>query len=132
MSKEERVASLELAHALIDRAVKPVEPERLALAPAPFSPDLGIKRVADEGPAAARSTVAPDELLPKLASQLKPTGIFAFGGEYYLVFKEKKVKAGSEVAVPYENNEYTVVISEISHARYTVSYGGSELQLKLK
>lgn len=132
MSKEERSQAFALARSLVDRSVKPVEADRLALAPAPFSKNLGIQKAVEEGPEATRVVAAPADLLPRLANQLKPTGIFVFGGEYYLVFKEKKVKAGAAVAVPYENNEYTVVISDIRHTHYTVTYGGSELQLKLK
>lgn len=132
MSKEERAQAFELARSLVDRSVAPVEADRLALAPAPFSRNLGIEKAVAENPRSARSVVSPADLLPKLAHQLNPTGIFVFGGEYYLVFKEKKVKAGAAVAVPYENNEYTVVISDIRHTHYTVAYGGSELQLKLK
>ena len=131
MSGEERSEKLDSIRAILDHEVVAVEADLLGAAPDPFQPNHGLVE-REEITAVASGNLSDEELLAKLVEYIKPTGTFAFGGEYYLVFKEKKVKTGSEIGVVYNGTEYKVLISDVTGSTYTASYGDSELQLKLK
>ena len=129
MSGEERAAKLEAAQSLLLNQVRPVEQALLAKARDPFAPGLG-NEVEEQKIAVA--ALSDDELLPVLAQSINPTGIFAIGGDYYLIFKEKRIKAGAPMPILYNGTEYNVMVTDITGTSYTVKLGNSELQLKLK
>lgn len=130
MSGEKRSEKIIAARSLLSNQVAVVDVDLLARAPSPFSRNLGndIEVVED----VARPSLTRDELLLAVSGQIKPTGIFMFGGEYYLIFKEKKFKTGSRMKTTYDNIEYIVEITKITRNAYQVQLGGSKLQLKLK
>ena len=74
----------------------------------------------------------PHELIPLLAENVNPTGIFAIGGEYYLMFKEEKVKAGGVLPIMYQEKEYNLEIVSVFRNAYSLRLGDAELEIKLK
>ncbi len=130
MSGEERSEKLDKVRSLLTNEVRPIDEALVARAPSPFVPDLG-KKVAAEGNQ-AEVALSDEELLLELSNYVNPTGIFMFGGDFYLIFKEKKLKVGSELEVTFNDVEYNVTITEITGSTYTIRRGDSELQLKLK
>lgn len=130
MSNEERTAQLEVVRELLANEVRPVGEEELAGIVNPFSADRGVEVMKEEEVVA--EVLTDEELLSALSEYINPTGIFLFGGEFYLIFKEKKMKVGSKVGVVYNGVEYGVTIAEITGSTYTIKRGDSELQLKLK
>lgn len=130
MSEDERAEKMDAIRAILNGDVRPVEKGLLESAPSPFIPSLG-KFEASEG-VKERVALTGDELLRELSKYVNPTGIFLFGGDFYLVFKENRKEVGSEIKIMYEGTEYSVTISEITGSSYVIRRGDSELQLKLK
>ncbi len=128
MSEETRLEKLQAYQDLLDNEIRPIELELLEQTPSPFQPGLG-REVKEER---VEIVLTDEELLEKLSNYINPTGIFSIGGEYIIIFKEKKLKVGSEFGIAYEGKEYLVKITEITSRTYTVQRGVSELQLKLK
>lgn len=128
-SPEDRAAKLAKAVAMLDNQIRPIEEGLLAHAFDPFRLDLG-KTVKQSVTVKAVHTDA--ELLNILSKQINPTGTIAIGSEYYLLLKEKTLKAGMELSVMYNSTEYKIKVTEITSVSYVVAYGESELQLKLK
>lgn len=129
MSAEARAESLEGIRAVLANEVRPLGDELIAEAPAPFVPDRGETVVVEEE---VEVVLTEEELLAELSKYVNPTGIFMFGGEFYLIFKEKKLKVGSELGITFNGAEYSVTITEITGSTYKIRRGDSELQLKLK
>lgn len=129
MSEEERAEKMDSIRTILSGEVRPIDRDLLERAPSPFIPSLG-----KFGPELVEDTIAltDDELLQELAQYVNPTGIFLFGGEFYLVFKENRKEVGSEIKIMYEGAEYSVTISEITGSGYTIRRGDTELQQKLK
>lgn len=130
MSGEERAKQLEAVGLVLRGNVQPIEVELLEKAPSPFTPNLGL--AAAKQAAETEVPLSDEELMAALSQYINPTGIFLFGGEFYLVFKEDKKKVGSNVEIMYNGTKYEIIISEITGSTYTVKRGSSELQLKLK
>jgi len=130
MSSDARAEKLVAIRSLVSADVQVVDPDILAAAPSPFAPDLGIEKEAEI--AVEQIELTDEELLAELSQYVNPTGIFMFGGEFYLIFKEKKLKVGSEIAVRFDGSDYLVEITEITGSTYRIRNGDAELQLKLK
>lgn len=130
MSSEVRTEKLDAIRSLVSASVIPVEDSLLSLAPSPFAHDRGIRD--EEAEETEKVVLSDEDLLQAISASVNPTGIFMFGGEFYLIFKEKRLKDGSSIAVTYEGAEYNLQISEITGSSYRVRLGDAELQLKLK
>lgn len=130
LSIETREEKLDIFKQLLGKEVIPVEAEMLGYAVHPFNPDQTSLEV--EVKEEEIVSLSDTELLQELTQFINPTGIFLFGGEFYLIFKERKMNVGTRFNVVYRGKEYTVTISEINSSDYTVRYGEAELQLKLK
>ncbi|MDQ8186101.1 hypothetical protein [Pelagicoccus sp. SDUM812002] len=129
MSAEDRAEKLGEIRKLLSDSVRPIDESLVEKAPSPFVPDSGKKVVVEEK---VEVVLTDEELLKELSNYVNPTGIFMFGGEFYLIFKEKKLKMGSGLGITYNGAEYSVNITEITGSTYKISRGDSELQLKLK
>lgn len=129
MSAEKRAESLSRIRSVIANEVRPLDEDLVSLAPNPFVPDRGEVILVEEE---VQVVLTEDELLLELSKYINPTGIFMFGGEFYLIFKEKKLKVGSGLGVRFNGVDYNVSITEITGSTYKIRRGESELQLKLK
>lgn len=129
MDADVRREKLDTIHALISNEIKPVESELISVAQHPFIPGRGI---VEEAPVREVVVMSEDELLAALSEYINPTGIFMFGGEFYLVFKESKLKVGSEIRLTFNGEQYVVIISEITGSSYAIKRGDAELQMKFK
>lgn len=129
MSAETRAKNLADIRGVVINDVRPLSEEIVSTAPSPFVPDSGETIVVEEE---VEIVLTEDELLAELSKYINPTGIFMFGGEFYLIFKEKKLKVGSELGIKFNGANYSVMITEITGSTYKVRRGDSELQLKLK
>lgn len=127
-SPEERKEKIELSKRLLDRKVVLLNEETIALLGDPFSVSLKVV----EAIVVAEKSLSAQELMPILAKSVKPTGIFAIGEEYYLMFKESKVKSGGFVPVKYQNVEYNLEIVNVLLNRYSLRFGDAEVEIKLK
>jgi len=127
---EERQAKIKIANQLLSKKVVLPEDELIASIGDPFavSPDEEVV-VAEE---VVEEKVSAKELIPLLAKNVNPTGVFTIGGEYYLMFKEDKVKAGETIAVLYKNKEYNLKIVNVLRNAFSLRLEDAELEIKLK
>ncbi|MDQ8201661.1 hypothetical protein [Pelagicoccus sp. SDUM812003] len=131
LSIESRQEKLDTMKALLGKTVVPVEADALGYAVNPFnSEQTGL--VEEEVEAEVAVDLSDKDLLQALSQYINPTGIFLFGGEFYLIFKERKMNVGTRFNVLYKGNQYAVTVTEINSSSYSVRYGEAELQLKLK
>ncbi len=129
MSAEMRAESLDEIRNVLANKVRPIDEETASRKLNPFVPDSGKQVVVEDD---VEVVLSDDELLLELSNYVNPTGIFMFGGEFYLVFKEKKLKVGSEFGIKFNGTDYGVTVTEITGSTYKIRRGDSELQLKLK
>lgn len=127
---DERQRKIDAAVNILGREVKQVAPETIKEIGNPLVVKVGKSEEMARG--AGLVARSPEELLPLLAQRVKPTGAFAVNGDYYLMFTEKKLRAGSEVSVDFQSKEYKLTITNITHRDYTLRLGDAEIQLKLK
>jgi len=127
-SPEERKDKIELSKRLLDRKVVLLTEETITLVGDPFSVFLKVV----EAIVVVEESLSAQELMPILARNVKPTGIFAIGGEYYLMFKEMKIKSGGSVPVKYQNVEYNLEIVNVLRNGYSLRFGDAEVEIKLK
>lgn len=132
-SPEERQSKIELAERLLDRHVELADESLLADLGNPFSV-LVVKVVVEEVvvEVVEETTLSPQELIPLLANDVKPIGIIAVGGEYYLLLKNSRVKAGDSVPVTYQDVEYNLEIVNVLRSGYALGFEGAEVEIKLK
>lgn len=131
-SPEERQSKIELAERLLDGNVELADKSLLAELGNPFSA-LVVKIVVEEVVVEiVEETLSPQELIPLLANNVKPIGIIAVGGEYYLLLKNSRVKAGDSVPVTYQDVEYNLEIVNVLRSGYALGFEGAEVEIKLK
>lgn len=100
-----------------------------------FSEVMGMTRRApsDNGTVAAPTGPRSDrDLLAAIAANLRPTGNFVIGGEQTLIFSQKRVKAGTSLTINFEGNEYTIEITAIDRANFTIRYNREEITRPIK
>jgi len=128
-SVEDRKKMVEDGRRVLGREVVFVEENlanRLAVA---FGDETGLfVEVEEEIP----DEVAPDQLIYKLAEQIHPTGVFSVNGDFYLILKERRIKAGSYMPVRYLGREYNVLLSDVVRNAFSIKVGEQEIQIKLK
>ena len=129
---EVRQEKIELAACLLAKSPNVLTEEAIVAKGNPFEAEEipvviveEVEKVVDEKMSAA-------ELIPLLAESVVPTGIFAIGGEYYLMFKEDKVRAGEIMTVMYKNKEYNLEIPNVLRNGFNLRFQDAELEIKLK
>ena len=128
-SPDERKEKIELSKKLLDRIVIPLTEEAIVLVGDPFSV---TRKVVEEAIVEVDESLSAQELMQILAKNVKPTGIFAVGGAYYLIIKETRVKSGESVPVRYQNIEYNLKIVNVLRNGYSLRLGDAEVAIKLK
>ncbi len=71
-------------------------------------------------------------VLEAIAQRLKPSGYFVLGGQPTLVFGEKRVKAGGFLTITFEGTEYTLEITAIDRANFTLRLNREEFTRPIK
>nr|WP_221774699.1 hypothetical protein [Pelagicoccus albus] len=130
MSPEERLEKLEKIGEALATEVRPVEPDLLSVAPSPFSANLGHKEI-EVIEEVKEVVLTDDQVLEALADQIKPSGVFNLGGEYFLMFKDGRRGSGSQLKVSLNDSEYIVLLSDITGVTYQLRYKTAELQREL-
>jgi hypothetical protein len=126
---EVRKAKIEIAKRLLSKRV-PLPDEKILVAIGdPFDVSKEVIEVVEE---VVEEKVSAHELIPLLAKNVNPTGIFTIGGEYYLMFKEDKVKSGGTISVEYKNAEYNLEIVRVLRNAYSLRLEDAEIEIKLK
>ena len=128
-----RRAAVDLANQLLAARQDPT-----ALLPAglvdPFNPPA-IGATAS-GPAKtgdlARGGGSNHDLLQKLATFIKPSGVVQFGGPPMLLFHEKKLKVGDNLKITVEGVDYSVTISAIDQTSFKIRLNGEEVTRPIK
>jgi hypothetical protein len=128
-SPEERKEKIELSEKLLDRKIVLLNEETIAVLGDPFSVSPIVE---EEVIVEVEKNLSAQELMPVLAKSVNPTGIFSIGGEYYLMFKEMRVKSGGSVPVKYQDVEYNLEIVNVLRNGYSLRYGDAEVEIKLK
>ena len=128
-SPDERKEKIELSKKLLDRIVIPLTEEAIVLVGDPFSV---TRKVVEETIVEVDESLSAQELMQILAKNVKPTGIFAVGGAYYLIIKETRVKSGESVPIRYQNIEYNLKIVNVLRNGYSLRLGDAEVAIKLK
>jgi hypothetical protein len=131
-SPEERRSTIHLAEKLLDRSVSLAGKDLLENIGDPFAiaPVKVVEVTAPEKK--VEKSLSPQELIPLLANGVKPNGIVEFGGEYYLLLRDTKVKSGGSVPVMYQNVEYNLEIVNVLRNGYSLGFEGAEVGIKLK
>ncbi len=128
-SPESRKEKIEIANRLLGKRVVLPDEKLLVAIGDPF--DVSEEEVI-EVVEVVEEKVSAQELIPLLADNVKPTGIFTIGGEYYLMFKEDKVKSGELISVAYKNKEYNLEIVKVLRNAYSLRLEDAEIEIKLK
>lgn len=128
---EERREKIEIAEKLLDRNVVLADEGLVAMIGDPFAvlPKPIVRKV--EKPK-EEVVLTESELIPLLANNVKPAGIVAIGGEYYLLLKNSKLKSGDSVPVKYQEVEYNLEIVNVLRNGYSLRLGDAEVEIKLK
>ncbi len=127
---EERKLKIERAAQLLSKQVVLPDEKFVAAIGDPF----GVSKVEEIEVVeeVVEEKVSAEELIPLLARNVNPTGIFTIGGEYYLMFKEDKVKSGEYIAVAYKDKEYNLEIVNVFRNAFSLRLEDAELEIKLK
>jgi hypothetical protein len=88
--------------------------------------DTSTLTPAPAGPKSAR------DLLEAIATSLKPSGYFVFGGEPTLVFGQKRVKAGGLLTIGFEGKEYTLEVTAVDRTHFTLRLNREEFTRPIK
>jgi hypothetical protein len=72
------------------------------------------------------------EILQKIATQIRPSGMLMFGGQPLLLFREKKLKVGDSLTITCEGTDYVVVISGIDQTSFKIRLNGEEITRPIK
>jgi hypothetical protein len=93
---------------------------------------MGMARVVPtEGPAPAGPR-SDREILAAIAVNLRPSGNFVLGGQQTLIFGQKRVKAGMPLTINFEGTEYTLEITAIDRANFTLRLNREEITRPIK
>jgi len=95
----------------------------------PFSPQV---RVVAKTPDAPKSRGTDREILEKIAPTIMPTGMMMFGGKPMLLLREKRLKVGDQVRIPYEGVDYVVVVTAIEPTSFRLSLNREEITRPIK
>ena len=129
-SSSKRRETLDLAARLLAPHENPVAsvPEDMLN---PFSPVRhGVPEVAETK--TGNASGSDREILEKIAPSIVPTGMMMFGGKPLLLLREKKLKVGDRVKIPFEGVDYTVVITGIERTSFRVSLNREEISRPIK
>jgi len=130
---EIRQETIEIAVKLLAKEPVLLDEEMIELAGNPFkAEERPIIVVVEEVEEVVEEEISAAELIPLLAENVNPTGILSIGGEYYLMFKEDKVKSGGVVPVMYKNKQYNLEITNVLRNGYNLRFQDAELEIKLK
>jgi hypothetical protein len=128
-----KIASPAKRQASLDLAAKLLAPRENAAAslPAglanPFNPTASRKTGVSSS--AARSD---REILEGIAARITPTGAMMFGNSPLLLLREKKLKVGESLTIPFEGADYLVVITEITPTSFRVRLNREEITRPIK
>lgn len=128
-SPGQRAEKLGIAEAIVSLKIEVVDKEIMGAIGNPFSLDR-FPELEEEEFVAVR--IADDEVLSILSPYVVPTGVFLVNGEYIAMFQGKQVRNGDSLSVVYEGEEYNIVINDIDRVSFEMSYGESNLKVKLK
>lgn len=87
----------------------------------------GARPGAPLAPGARPAAVSPRELLTAIAANLQPTGTLARRGEPVLLFGNRQVRVGEELAVTYEGTPYLLTVTAIQSTSFTVRLNQEEI-----
>ncbi|MBX3736778.1 MAG: hypothetical protein KF715_08825 [Candidatus Didemnitutus sp.] len=117
--------------------------------PDPFHSEAFIEFAATVGTAAvgnagASALVAPGgaarpgaprnarDLLASIGDALRPSGYIVMGGQPSLSFGQKRVKPGGTLTITFEGAEYTVEVTAIDRANFTLRLNNEEYTRPIK
>ena len=126
---EVRKAKIEIAKRLLSKRVALPDEKLLVAIGDPFDVSKEVIEVVEE---VVEEKVSAHELIPLLAENVNPTGILTIGGEYYLMFKEDKVKSGGTISVEYKKTKYNLEIVRVLRNAYSLRLEDAEIEIKLK
>ena len=126
---EVRKAKIEIAKRLLSKRVALPDEKLLVAIGDPFDLSKEVIEVVEE---VVEEKVSAHELIPMLAENVNPTGIFAVGGEYYLIFNQDKVKSGGAISIEYEKKKYNLEIVRVIRNAYSLRMEDAEIEIKLK
>jgi hypothetical protein len=95
----------------------------------PFSPKAPA---VVKGAAVTKSTGTDREILEKIAPTIAPTGMMMFGGKPMLLLREKRLRVGDLVRIPYDGVEYVVVVTNIEANSFRLSLNREEITRPIK
>ena len=126
---EVRKAKIEIAKRHLSKRVALPDEKILVAIGDPFDVSKEVIEVVEE---VVEEKVSAHELIPLLAENVNPTGILTIGGEYYLMFKEDKVKSGGTISVEYKKTKYKLEIVRVLRNAYSLRLEDAEIEIKLK
>lgn len=138
-----RRASVELAERLAAPIVLQPLPEGLVhpFNPVAFGqPDPEELRAIAEAQAAQAADAAASkaakasgrELLAQITEAISPSGTLMLGGQPYLIFGSKRLKAGDRLTVTHEEQTHTLELVAIDRTTFTLRLGRDEITKRIK
>jgi len=82
-------------------------------------------------PAAARPPGDRD-FLAAIAARITPSGTLTLGGESWLVFGKKRLRAGDHLTVTYQERDYDLELTAIDRTTFTLRLNREEITRPLK
>jgi hypothetical protein len=100
---------------------------------APTLPVGDATQVPPSPPNIASSVTSLDrQILESLGSRFRPSGMLILHGQQLLLFGEKRLRVGDSLAVPYEDREFTLVITHIDATAFGLRLNREEITLPIK
>ena len=95
----------------------------------PFSPKVrAVAKTVD----APKSNGSDREILEKIAPAIMPTGMMMFGGKPMLLLREKRLRIGDQVRLPFEGVDYVVIVTDIQPTSFRLSLNREEITRPIK
>ena len=127
-SSVKRQATLDLASQLLAARKNPASqlPDDLAN---PFNPGVNV---GDDQKAVHTPSSSDREVLEKIASTIKPSGMMMFGGRPLLLLREKKLRVGDNLKINSDGFDYIVVITAIEPTSFRLHLNHEEITRPIK
>ncbi len=96
------------------------------------APAGGTTGAAAAGPARPAGPRSTRDLLQAISDALRPSGFIVMGGQPSLSFGQKRVKAGGTLTITFEGAEYTLEVTAIDRANFTLRLNNEEYTRPIK
>ncbi len=126
-----RVDTVNFAKGIVSTRSELAQPENAGSYKSPFNPAEAPSSSA--APGEGRVSI-PDEFaqLAQIAPNVTPSGSVKIGGEFFLLFGQKRFKVADHLPIVFEGKPYELEIVEIQNTSFTLRLNGVEITRPIK